>query len=117
MTEPGKLTGLLTQVGWRHSYHRQQWQDAKQHDSMQEQDGRGESMQDTHTVCNRDDRKHVGICTGKHIMMLFLHEYIKNSTIHIISYITAYMWLSMQIPYVLVTYDMDSLYLVLPDPQ
>lgn len=29
VTEPGKLNGLLTQVGWRHSYHRQQWQDAK----------------------------------------------------------------------------------------
>lgn len=29
VTEPGKLTGLLTQVGWGHSYHREQWQDAK----------------------------------------------------------------------------------------
>lgn len=41
VTEPGKLTGLLTQVGRRYSCHRQEVVGRqKQDDGMQEQDGR-----------------------------------------------------------------------------
>lgn len=50
LSEPGKLTGLLTQVGWRHSYHRQQWQDAKtRRQHARRRCAEGESMLDTHT--------------------------------------------------------------------
>lgn len=59
VTEPGKLTGLLTQVGWRHSYHRQEVVGRQKHDDgMQEQDGR-EVRACTYVFATWDAREHI----------------------------------------------------------
>lgn len=59
VTEPGKLTGLLTQVGRRHSYHRREVVGRqKQDDGMQEQDGR-EVRACTYVFATWDAREHM----------------------------------------------------------
>lgn len=59
VTEPGKLTGLLTQVGRRHPYHRQEVVGRqKQDEGMQEQDGR-EVRACTYVSATWDAREHI----------------------------------------------------------